>query len=321
LVCSRYDTFLPTEYTKRTRSDVSTSAQEEQRPEIAPMSPNSLHHALTVDLEDWFDGLPISAVKKRLCERRLWLGLNKILVILNSHKIKATFFVLGRVALGSPEILRLLVHDGHEIACHGWSHDPIYTMSPERFRCETQRSIDVIESVIGAQIQGYRAPYFSICRGNLWALDILAELGFADDSSIYPIRNWRYGIPAFSSQLCNIQTAMGNIVEIPISVRNLHRLHIPVSGGAYLRIYPLWLSIKNIRYLEDQDKPAVLYIHPWELDPDHPKIDFFWRARATHYFRLSSTEAKLSYLTKQFKFRPIRDVVMYSLAILVALPC
>lgn len=266
-------------------------------------------HALTVDVEDWYHGIPIHEKTKVSAERRLYNSLNILLELLARYKVKGTFFWLGPVALENPNLLQQVVNAGHEIGCHGWSHDLIYTMSPQRFREETQRASSVLADLTGKPITVYRAAYFSITKSSLWALEILAELGFKYDSSIFPVQNWRYGIPDFEPRPQLINTPSGDIYELPISVRQILNRNVPVSGGAYFRFYPYAITFNNFRLAEREGSPVVFYLHPWELDPSHPRLSFHWKAHFTHYFNLHSTQPKLQRLLRDFSFAPLSEVL------------
>jgi polysaccharide deacetylase family protein (PEP-CTERM system associated) len=182
-------------------------------------------------------------------------------------------------------------------------------MTPERFREETRRARDAVAALTGTAVTAYRAAYFSITRSSLWALEILADLGFRYDSSIFPVRNWRYGIPGFDPRPQTIVTPAGPIAEHPLSVRTVLGRTLPLSGGAYFRLYPYSLTRANFQAAARSGSPVVFYIHPWELDPDHPRVPFHWRARLTHYANLRSTERKLSRLMREFRFTTLGEVL------------
>jgi len=273
-----------------------------------------IRHAFTVDVEDWYHGIPISSGEKVSAERRLERGMNRLLSLLGERHVKATFFLLGPIAAAYPELVRALARDGHELACHGWSHDLIYTMTPERFREETRRAAGTLEDLTGARVRAYRAAYFSITRASLWALDVLAELGFRYDSSIFPVHNWRYGIADFDPAPQVIATPSGPLYEFPLSVRRVAGRNVPACGGAYFRLYPYMLTRANMRAAERAGRPAVFYLHPWELDPDHPRVAFHWKPRFTHYVNLSATAPRLRRLLTDFEFGPLGEVLDRELA-------
>ncbi|MBZ0267790.1 DUF3473 domain-containing protein [bacterium] len=265
--------------------------------------------AFTIDFEDWYHGIPIPGDRKAAAERRLDRSGHLLLDLLDEFDVKGTFFLLGPTVEEHPELVRRIAAAGHEIGCHGWSHDLLYDLTPETFREETLRNLRVIEDVVGVRATAYRAAYFSITQRNLWALEILAELGIRYDSSIFPVHNWRYGIPDFGQEPRWMETPAGRIAEFPISVNRMLGQNVPASGGAYLRLYPYWFTRHNLRSRIAAGRSTVFYLHPWELDPDHPRVPFHWKARATHYANLRSTEPKLRRLLAEFPFSPLGDVV------------
>jgi polysaccharide deacetylase family protein (PEP-CTERM system associated) len=273
-----------------------------------------MRHAFTVDVEDWFDGIPISPEQKRHAERRLHRGLDYLLEALARHNTRGTFFLLGPIAAEYPALVRKLAAAGHELGCHGWSHDLIYTMTRERFREETRRAAATIEDLAAQPVRAYRAAYFSITRPALWALDVLAELGFRYDSSIFPVRNWRYGIEDFDPSPQVVATPSGPIYEFPLSIRRIAGQSFPACGGAYFRIYPYWLTRSNMRAAERRGHPAIFYLHPWELDADHPRVPFYWKAHLTHYVNLGATRSRLSRLLDDFAFGPLGEVLDHEFA-------
>jgi polysaccharide deacetylase family protein (PEP-CTERM system associated) len=273
-----------------------------------------IRHAFTVDVENWYDGIPIAADRKRDAERRLHVGLERLLTLLAERSVRATFFILGPLACAHPTLIRQLADAGHEVGCHGWSHDLLYEMTRERFRDETARARDVISDAAQRPVAAYRAAYFSITRRSYWALEELALLGFRYDSSIFPVRNWRYGIPDFPRQPQQIHTAAGVISELPITVRDIHGWRLPAAGGAYFRIYPYAFTRSNFLALERTAVPVVFYLHPWELDPDHPRVPFYWKARLTHYVNLRRTAPRLRRLLREFSFGPLSEVLEHEIS-------
>jgi polysaccharide deacetylase family protein (PEP-CTERM system associated) len=272
-----------------------------------------MRHAFTVDVEDWFNGIPISNQEKACAPRRLEIGLNRLLKMLAEHRVRATFFVLAPQAEECPELIRRIAEGGHELGCHGWSHDPLFDMTAARFSEETRRAVDVLTNITGKPVTAYRAAYFSITKKSLWALEILAKLGFRYDSSIFPVRNYRYGIADFERRPKRIDTAEGPIYEFPISVRRVLGHNLPVSGGAYFRLYPYSITRANFRAAERSGHPVVFYLHPWELDPEHPRRKFLLQAQLTHYANLCSTETKLGRLLEDFDFGPLGEILDYEL--------
>lgn len=266
-------------------------------------------NALTIDFEDWYQGLEIPPSEWHRFESRIVHAGRKLLEILDAANVKATFFVLGPIAEQHPEIVREIAAAGHEMGTHGYSHTLIYQQSPEVFREEMKRALGAVEQITGSKILGHRAPFFSITRKSLWALDILGELGLHYDSSIFPVMNYRYGIedaPRWPYEM----TAGGQpLKEFPISTWRILGKNVPIAGGAYFRIFPYLLTKTGFRSINKTGKPAVFYLHPWEIDPDHPRIDLPRRIAATHYFNLKATSGRLTRLLRDFKFAPMKEII------------
>jgi len=208
-----------------------------------------------------------------------------------------------------PELVREIAAHGHEIGTHGWSHTLIYTQTPEVFRAEMERSIGLIEDLTGSKVVGHRAPFFSITKRSLWALDVLGELGIEYDSSIYPVYNYRYGIEDAPRWPHAIARGGTRITEFPITTWRVLGKNVPIAGGAYFRLYPYLVTQLGFRSINRAGNSAVFYLHPWELDPEHPRIDLPRRIAATHYANLGSTAGKLRRLLRDFAFAPMRDVL------------
>jgi polysaccharide deacetylase family protein (PEP-CTERM system associated) len=210
---------------------------------------------------------------------RLETGLGRLLDLLADAGARATFFVVGWQADRTPGIVREIARQGHEIACHGYTHRFVYRLTPATFREEVRRSRDLLETLVGEPVVGFGAPFFSITADALWALDILLEEGFRYDSSIFPVWNHRYGIPRAARQPGRVTTPAGvTLFEVPLSTVRLPSaglpvgVNIPVSGGAYFRLYPYGLTRALVRRLERAGDRLVFYAHPWEYDPSHPRI-------------------------------------------------
>jgi polysaccharide deacetylase family protein (PEP-CTERM system associated) len=200
---------------------------------------------------------------------------------------------------------------GHEIGCHGYWHRLVYTQTPAEFRADLQRSRDVLQDAIGRQVTAYRAASFSITQRSLWALEILVEEGFLVDSSVFPIHHDRYGIPDAEPQLHRLATPAGPLWEFPPSVVRMAGINIPVGGGGYFRLYPwLWTSLCLRRLSRSKREPFMFYVHPWEVDPEQPRISHASRvSRFRHYVNLAGNERKLNTLLGNFRFGPVRDVI------------
>jgi len=258
-------------------------------------------NAFTLDVEDYFQVSAFESVVERSAweqfPRRVEDNTRRVLALLDRHGTKGTCFVLGWVAERHPELVKEIAARGHEVACHGYSHRLIYNQTREDFAQETRRAKDALEQTIGRPVRGYRAASYSITGKSLWALDTLIELGFAYDSSIFPVHHDRYGIPAAPRFPHVIERAGGSIVEFPISTLNLGGYRLPVGGGGYFRIFPYWLSAGAIKYLNLRErKPAMFYVHPWEVDPGQPRIGGSLLSRFRHYYHLDKCEQRLDRL-------------------------
>jgi polysaccharide deacetylase family protein (PEP-CTERM system associated) len=271
-------------------------------------------NAFTVDVEDYFQ---VSAFERHIdrngwsqWESRVAANTHRILELLDRHRIRATFFVLGWIAERYPELVREIDACGHEIASHGYWHRLIYQQTPEEFRADLRRSRDVLQEAIGQPVTAHRAASFSITKQSLWALEILVEEGFLLDSSVFPIHHDRYGIPGAEPRLHRLTTAAGPLWEFPPSVARFAGLNIPVSGGGYFRLYPLAWTVYCLRRINRARQPFIFYVHPWELDPEQPRIRAASRSsRFRHYVNLDRNERKLDGLLRQFRFGRLCDVV------------
>jgi polysaccharide deacetylase family protein (PEP-CTERM system associated) len=271
-------------------------------------------NALTVDVEDYYHVSAFESVVRfeewDQYESRVDRNTRRILDILDENKTKATFFVLGCVAERHPALVQIIQKRGHEVASHGYSHRRIYTQTPDQFREETRRAKQIVEDIIGESIIGYRAASYSIIEKTLWALDILAEEGFQYDSSIFPIRHDLYGIPGHQ-RFFHVPKGHRHlaIAEVPLSTVRMAGVNIPVAGGGYLRLFPYAVTHLALLHLNRQEgQPAVVYFHPWEVDPDQPRIQANWRSRFRHYTNLRRMESKVRRLLSSFTFAPIREV-------------
>lgn len=274
---------------------------------------HELRNILTVDIEEYFhspafDSL-FGADKWPSLESRVTYNTERMLEILKEYSVTATFFILGWVAERFPDIINKIKSKNHEIACHGYSHRFVYKLTPAEFKNEVVHTINILNDLGIDNIKGYRAPAFTITENSLWALDILAEMGFQYDASIYPIYRPRYGIPSSNRFIHQVKTTGRDITEIPASTIRLIGRNWPVAGGGYFRLYPYPLTRWAIENINKEGHPAVVYIHPWELDPGQPKLKPDPKNRFTHYVRLGSTEDKFRKLLSEFQFGPIRDFI------------
>ena len=272
-------------------------------------------NAFTVDVEDYFQ---VSAFERQV-DRKRWgeyesrvvANTQRLLRLLAGHQVQATFFVLGWVAERFPELVCQIRDEGHEVGSHGYWHRLIYDQTPDEFRADICRARDLLERTTGEPVGAYRAPSFSIVERSRWALDILVEEGFTIDSSVFPIHHDRYGIPGAKPFVHSIDTPAGPLWEFPPSVVHLVGLNIPVGGGGYFRLYPLWLTTRWLAQINRRQQQAFMfYIHPWELDPGQPRLAAGTKlSRWRHRVNLSTTERKLDQLLERFRFGTVSEVV------------
>jgi polysaccharide deacetylase family protein (PEP-CTERM system associated) len=274
-----------------------------------------LLNAFSVDVEDYFQvGLFEDAVPRETWDRmepRVERNTRRLLDLCDQHQVKGTFFVLGWVAERWPQLVRDIRDAGHELATHGQDHRRVTTLTPREFRADVRRSKQTIEDVSGVEVIGYRAPNYSIVRETLWAVDVLVEEGFRYDSSIFPIRHDRYGIPDFPRFPRPFSGRDGKgLHEVPISTVRLAGMNLPFVGGGYLRHFPFAFTRWGMQRLNGfERRPAILYIHPWEIDPDQPRQPVRWIKRLRHYRNLHRTEERLVRLFSDYSFTTIREVL------------
>lgn len=266
-------------------------------------------NAFTVDLEDWYQGVEIESYRWGEYENRIDNSLDRLLLILAEADVRATFFALGWLAEKRPDLILRIYAAGHEIGTHGYSHRFIYNLRRDEFSAELKRSVEILQNLTGSPIKAHRAAFFSVTRDSLWALDILLEQGLTIDSSIFPVWNYRYGIPEAPRFPYWYQKNGGRLAEFPISTLRLFGTNIPIAGGFYLRLLPYPVLKAALSKINREGHPAVLYIHPWELDPGHPRISLSRRIALPHYHNLHTTEGKLRKLLYAFEFAPLGEVV------------
>jgi polysaccharide deacetylase family protein (PEP-CTERM system associated) len=273
-----------------------------------------LLNALTVDVEDYFH---VEAFASHISPKdwmsyvpRVERNTFRALELFDEYKARATFFILGWVADRFPGLIRQIAAAGHEIASHGFSHQLISRQTPDQFRMDVRKSRDTLTNQVQAAVTCYRAPSFSITRKTLWAIEILAEEGFKIDSSIYPVRHDLYGMPEAPRFPYWHSIVNGlRLFEFPPSTIRIGNLNLGVAGGGYLRHFPYSISHMAIRIINNiEHMPAIVYFHPWELDPDQPRIPAKLRSRLRHYTHLSTMESKLSKLLHNVRFSTITHV-------------
>lgn len=261
----------------------------------------------SVDVEDYFHVEAFSDIVDRDAwtnyALRVEPNTRRILDLLDEHQVQATFFILGWVAERLPHLVREIATRGHELACHSYWHRLIYKLSPEEFAADTRRAKDVIEQAAGQPVFGYRAPSYSVTRKSLWALEILIESGFTFDSSIFPIRHDVYGIPDAPRAPFQLATPSGQLTEYPITTfRAGFGPNLPVGGGGYLRLLPFWYTRLGALRAAAENVPLIAYVHPWEVDPDQPRLPGRPRSRLRHYTNLSRMHDRLDALLRLGRF-------------------
>ena len=253
----------------------------------------------TVDLEDWFHSLDHLPSNWPFYERRIEYGTNKILDLLEENKSIATFFVLGDIAANNPRLVKTIAQKGHEIGSHGFEHNFIYRQSREEFRNDLKNSRNLLSDLTGEKINSFRAPYFSITKNSLWALEILKEEGFKVDSSIFPVINHRYGIRSNERLPYKFENGLW---EWPITTYKSFIGNIPFAGGVYFRFFPITVTKYFTSSLKKKSEPILFYFHPWEFDDEQPRINSlnpFLKLR--HYFGLKKNFIKLNTILSDLK--------------------
>jgi len=273
-------------------------------------------HAFTVDVEDYFHVEAFANAIHReawpqleyRCERNVY----RMLDMLAEKSVRGTFFVLGWVADRSPQLVRDIAAAGHEVACHGHTHQLVYRQTRQQFADETRYAKELLEDLTGKAVNGYRAASFSITKVSMWALDTLIDLGFTYDSSVFPVSHHdNYGIPGAPLGPCRMRAPSGrSLIEVPLSVAQVAGLRVPISGGGYFRLFPYWLSRAGMRSVEREgDRPLVFYVHPWEIDVDQPRVQANFLSRLRHYNNIDRCEGRLRRLLNDFQFGSMSDVL------------
>src|SRR5262245_12787145 len=272
-------------------------------------------NALTFDVEEYFQ---VEAFR-HLVEPGDWPRFTaraarstaRLLDVLDARAVSATFFMVGWLAERHPELVREINGRGHELGCHGYAHRPIYSLSPVEFRDDLRRAKQAIEDAAGSPVYGYRAPTCSVVTSTLWALDVMAEEGFRYDSSVFPIHHDRYGIPRAPRFPHRVRLASGrDFVEFPMTTLRIAGQNLPFCGGGYFRLLPSAVVRAGLRRLNRRERmPAMVYLHPWEIDPDQPRLAVRGMTRFRHYVNLASTERKLEAMLGEFSFGPVRQVL------------
>jgi len=269
-----------------------------------------MHNAFTVDVEDYYMVSAFADVVKfenwRTYESRVERNTYRILDLMDEYQVKGTFFMLGWVAEHCSALTREIHDRGHEVASHGYRHQLVYDMTQEQFRDDIRKTKIILEDITGKSVSGFRAASYSIVERSLWALDVLIEEGYRYDSSIFPIHHDRYGFPAAKRFPHVVDSKSGRLFEFPPSTYPLFGQNIPFCGGGYLRLLPKGLITAAINRINMKEKqPVLVYIHPWEIDIDQPRLSGRLRSNIRHYLNLKSTLPKIRTLLGEFRFKPL----------------
>jgi polysaccharide deacetylase family protein (PEP-CTERM system associated) len=273
-----------------------------------------LRNAMSVDVEDYFHVSAFDDVVPRSrwegMESRVSANTRRLLDLFDEFGVRGTFFVLGWVAERHPGIVRDIARRGHEIASHGYGHRLVYRQTRDAFREDVRRAKGLLEDAAGRSVGGYRAPSFSVTAASLWALDVLVEEGHWYDASIFPIRHDRYGIPGAPRHPHRIDLGGGSLMEMPGSTVRVGPLNLPIAGGGYFRILPYaWTRWGIARLNRREQQPAVFYLHPWEIDPNQPRLPASRLGRFRHYRNLHRTEGRLRTLLSDFRFGTVGELL------------
>jgi polysaccharide deacetylase family protein (PEP-CTERM system associated) len=266
-------------------------------------------HHFTVDVEEYFQVVALEPVVPRSdwgsYESRVVPSTERVLELLERHGARGTFFILGWVAERHPALVRAIAGAGHEVASHGWDHKRVTHTTPEDFRVSVRRSKALLEELASEPVLGFRAPSFSIVPGREWALDILIEEGYAYDSSLFPIRRPGYGYRDTPRDPHTLERPGGSLVEFPPCTLRVPGAQLPAAGGGYFRLLPYGLVARGLDQAGRRGAPGTFYIHPWELDPDQPRLPVSRVTRIRHYGGLRRTVPRLERLLSEYRFQAI----------------
>ncbi len=279
------------------------------------MKHSTVTNAFSVDVEDWFQ---VSDFEDQVrledwdrYETRVVDNTRRILALLAEFGVRGTFFVLTWNAERHPTLVEEIAAAGHEVATHGYAHRLVYEQGRDLYRRDLERSVEILERITGKRPRGYRAPSFSVTTRSVWALDVMLESGLDYDSSIFPVRDSLYGIPGALRFPFVIHAAGSRrLIEFPMTTARVGQHNLPLGGGAYLRLLPYAYMHWGMRRVNREGEPAIVYLHPWELDPQQPRLRSRGkRGVSTHYINLRGMEAKLRRLLADFRFAPVSEVL------------
>ena len=271
-------------------------------------------NAMTVDVEEYFTVQNLAG----LVPRETWpqhplrsdAQTRRLLDLFEAHDVKATFFVLGWVAERLPDLIREIAERGHEVAAHSYWHQLVFDMTPQAFRDDLRRVKRLLEDIVGEPVIGYRAPTYSVTRRSLWAHEILAEEGFTYSSSIFPIIHDRYGIENYPRFPLKVDVAGRQLWEFPLTTLRVGPKNLPVAGGGYLRLFPVRAVAAALAHVNAREgQPAIVYLHPWEIDPGIPRFSQSFLKDARGYVGLNGMLGKLDFLLRTLRFSTVSKVL------------
>lgn len=277
------------------------------------MPAQTITNALTIDVEDYFQVSAFAPYISRLdwnnCECRVEQNIDRILLLLDKHQTKATFFTLGWIAERYPNLVRRIVKEGHELASHGYGHERASDQTEDAFFTDINLAKILLQDLSGVEVKGYRAPSFSIGKSNLWAFDSLQKAGYRYSSSIYPIKHDHYGMPDSPRFAYEVRDGL---LEIPVTTLRMFNRNLPSSGGGYFRLFPYALSRWMLEKVNATDKEsAIFYFHPWEIDAEQPRVPGInAKTRFRHYVNIDRMEKRLDQLLTDFKWGRMDQVFL-----------
>jgi len=273
-------------------------------------------NALCIDVEHWYCSEYLTKYLPQNKPDQIVESVSALLNLLDKYQTKATFSILGSVAEQHPEVVKEIFTKGHEIACHAYSHTMLNELGEEKTEIEIKKTTEILQSITGQRPIGFRAPSFSIDNNSKWALKILVKYGYKWDASVFPMKTILYGVPnapfhIYKPSLSDVskQDPNGDLIEFPMTVYKMCGVKIPVAGGIYLRFLPLWF-LKHAFKQINKERPVILYIHPWEIYPDNPRLkNLPLFSKLVTYYGINSGMKKLEGLLKAFRFAPVKDVL------------
>ena len=273
----------------------------------------SVLHAISFDVEEFYQVANLRANFPKAdwdsIPSRLSIGMERILDALDKHNARATFFFLGWIAERHPDWVQRCLEAGHEVASHGYDHDFLWDLGPEGVEADLEGTEIALQAAGAPKPSGFRASTFTLTRETFWAMEILARRGYRYDSSVHPVRHPTYGISDFEPAPSIVHTDEGSLVEFPVSTRKVFGRNLPVGGGGYFRLYPGALIRNSVAALEAQGKPACIYLHPWEFDPEQPRAKTSATKKFRHYVGLNKTLPRLNALLSRFSFAGLEEVL------------